>query len=475
MASKLSYLSKYGVNNNDDESSPNNKAKKHKKDRKKSKQPKKKQRHDDKIRDMDDISNLINGGEDEEDDEAPIVVDAMIVENGAVTYGSGGGRGFERIDEKSAGERRHDSHDSDSGGSARGGRTRRHYEDGARRRRRHDSDASSSSGTRRGDRPGRRRHDSDSEASNSNKQSGDGRADSKQNRSKYRRRRHESSDEEDRPIAKRHRHDSSDGDSKPRPRRQRHDSDSGESTPQKRRHRHDNEDRQQSNAKRRRHDSDSEDEAPKMTSGHRSGLQSSSDFATAEQRLQKKKRRELSSLTKPEGDTTYRDAAGKKRSLPMGIDKSEADLKKEEEEKSRKLNMGSYQKRREESVRAQYEQVKDMPLARRVEDTQLEESRKSIIRDGDPMAMYAYKKQRDEPLTSSRPNNNGMDGNTASVPYRKPAYKGPPPKSNRYGIRPGYRWDGIDRGNGWEDRLLGSLHSKGREKEEAYKWSSADM
>lgn len=57
----------------------------------------------------------------------------------------------------------------------------------------------------------------------------------------------------------------------------------------------------------------------------------------------------------------------------------------------------------------------------------------------------------------------------------KPMYKGPPPKPNRYGIRPGYRWDGIDRGNGFEDRLLTSLHSKGREKEEAYKWSSADM
>ena len=148
---------------------------------------------------------------------------------------------------------------------------------------------------------------------------------------------------------------------------------------------------------------------------------------------------------------------------------------RQEEEKSRQLNMGSYQKRQEERIRAQYEQVKDMPLARRVEDTQLEESRKSIIRDGDPMAMYAYKKQQDEQMTSSQSRNNGINGETTSVPLRKPVYKGPPPKSNRYGIRPGYRWDGIDRGNGFEDRLLGSLHSKGREKEEAYKWSSADM
>ena len=63
---------------------------------------------------------------------------------------------------------------------------------------------------------------------------------------------------------------------------------------------------------------------------------------------------------------------------------------------------------------------------------------------------------------------------TTAAPL-KPTYKGPPPKPNRYGIRPGYRWDGIDRGNGFEDRLLTSVHSRGRKKEEAYKWSSADM
>ena len=57
----------------------------------------------------------------------------------------------------------------------------------------------------------------------------------------------------------------------------------------------------------------------------------------------------------------------------------------------------------------------------------------------------------------------------------RPVYKGPQPKPNRYGLRPGYRWDGIDRGNGFEDRVLEMLHGKGRKREEAYRWSAADM
>ena len=82
------------------------------------------------------------------------------------------------------------------------------------------------------------------------------------------------------------------------------------------------------------------------------------------------------------------------------------------------------------------------------------------IREGDPMA-------------SSSSGTQWRDGGGGGA--AKPMYKGPPPKPNRYGIRPGYRWDGIDRGNGFESRVLASIYSKARKKEEAYRISCADM
>ena len=56
-----------------------------------------------------------------------------------------------------------------------------------------------------------------------------------------------------------------------------------------------------------------------------------------------------------------------------------------------------------------------------------------------------------------------------------PQYKGPAPEPNRFGIRPGYRWDGVDRGNGFERKYFQSISKKKAVSSEAYKWSTEDM
>lgn len=57
----------------------------------------------------------------------------------------------------------------------------------------------------------------------------------------------------------------------------------------------------------------------------------------------------------------------------------------------------------------------------------------------------------------------------------RPQYSGPPPPPNRFGIKPGYRWDGVDRGNGFESKLFLKINSSQRLQSEFQAWSAEDM
>ena len=199
--------------------------------------------------------------------------------------------------------------------------------------------------------------------------------------------------------------------------------------------------------------------------------------AKAEKKLRKRQKDELAkhNANAETGETIYRDASGKKRTVDAQHDEKQLRLIEETKaEKQRQANKGTYQKLQQEAKLHELEMASSMTLSRSVNDVQMEDRKKSIIRDGDPMAMYTWKKQQEEQEAAVVASGNGNSSGAVAVQL-KPMYKGPQPKANRYGIRPGYRWDGIDRGNGFEDKVLEHLHSKGRKKEEAYKWSSADM
>ena len=57
----------------------------------------------------------------------------------------------------------------------------------------------------------------------------------------------------------------------------------------------------------------------------------------------------------------------------------------------------------------------------------------------------------------------------------KPKYRGPSPPINRFNILPGYRWDGIVRGNNYENKRISRSNISKMRKQQDYELRAADM
>ncbi|KAJ7729506.1 Pre-mRNA-splicing factor of RES complex-domain-containing protein [Mycena maculata] len=155
-------------------------------------------------------------------------------------------------------------------------------------------------------------------------------------------------------------------------------------------------------------------------------------------------------------ETVYRDASGKKINTKAARAEA-ARLKREREEKeAQKMEWGKGLVQRDEAEKRKQESERQRgtKFARHADDADLNEELKSKELWNDPAAQFLTKKRAKGP--------------------RKPEYTGPPPP-NRFGIRPGYRWDGVDRGNGFEKKLFQSKNEKKRKGLESYQWSAEDM
>ncbi|KAL1739885.1 Pre-mRNA-splicing factor of RES complex-domain-containing protein, partial [Schizophyllum fasciatum] len=156
-------------------------------------------------------------------------------------------------------------------------------------------------------------------------------------------------------------------------------------------------------------------------------------------------------------ETVYRDASGRK--IDTKAAKAEAArLKREREEKeAAKMEWGKglVQREERERERAELEKNRARPFSRYADDKELNAMQKEKEIWNDPAAAFLSKKRTKGP--------------------RKPEYTGPPPPPNRFGIKPGYRWDGVDRGNGFEKKLFQAQNSRKRTGLESYQWGAEDM
>ncbi|RFU24382.1 hypothetical protein B7463_g11962, partial [Scytalidium lignicola] len=199
----------------------------------------------------------------------------------------------------------------------------------------------------------------------------------------------------------------------------------------------------------------------KMGDGTHAGLQSAAAVA---QQFAKRKREEQLAWERQQGkkamggnaeETVYRDATGRRIDISMRRQEArrELDEKARKEREEKEAQKGDIQRLERERRKEELDEARFMPLARTADDAELNRELKEVDRWNDPAAQFLTKKNERRSATG------------------KPLYKGAAPP-NRYGIRPGHRWDGVDRSNGWEAERFKAMNRRIRNKELDFAWQT---
>ncbi|XP_043076694.1 BUD13 homolog [Puntigrus tetrazona] len=214
---------------------------------------------------------------------------------------------------------------------------------------------------------------------------------------------------------------------------------------------------------RRTHSPDAQ-AAPRMLSGGASGLVSVDILRKEKEEIRKReKRNQPLEEASRNAQTIFRDKLGRTRDIESErAEKSrQAGEKAEKDEKYAQWGKGLAQEEMQQQNLVDAMREAQKPLARHIDDEDLDQMLREQEREGDPMAaMLRKKKDKNAKLKGIK---------------EKPRYKGPPPPPNRFNILPGYRWDGVDRSNGFEQKRYSRIADKKAVQEMAYKWSVEDM
>ena len=172
--------------------------------------------------------------------------------------------------------------------------------------------------------------------------------------------------------------------------------------------------------------------------------------------------KEVMQNSKPEEKIIVRDKTGRKINLDEIRRKKEEEeaVKKAIDSKYKEWSRGLKQKEMMTQMADDFEKESNKPLARYADDTDLNEELRNAENKEDPMFEYMRKKRAKEAGKSGK---------------AKRTYQGPEPPPNRFNIRPGYRWDGVDRSNGFENKLFATKNDRKAKTDDFYKWSTEDM
>ncbi|KAL1900485.1 Pre-mRNA-splicing factor cwc26 [Sporothrix stenoceras] len=218
-----------------------------------------------------------------------------------------------------------------------------------------------------------------------------------------------------------------------------------------------------------------------MSDGTHAGLQSAASVTAQLERRRREEREQYERERKEkrerrrkrgedeesgEEEVVYRDATGRRVDVALRRQEvRQAALEAEQKERDAKDALrGDVQR---EQARQRREELADaalMPLARGADDEEMNRELKAQARWNDPMAAFLSK---ETPITASSAGKTVSKAGSAKS--SRPVYRGPA-APNRYGIRPGYRWDGVDRGIGFEAERFKAINRRERNKDLDYQW-----
>ncbi|KAL9242720.1 hypothetical protein vseg_016694 [Gypsophila vaccaria] len=218
----------------------------------------------------------------------------------------------------------------------------------------------------------------------------------------------------------------------------------------------------------------------KSNSEKRTGLITGKDVR---EEIAKIKKDEWSRFNEMDPSASGRDAQGVYRYKGKRVSKEEHEklTKKQEkpkEEKKLEWGKGLAQKREAEAKLQELELEKAKPFARSRDDPDLDNSLKDRVRWGDPMA-HLVKRKHSDIILPDIGDNERMKESGFIVPQEIPSHswlkRGLDYEPNRYGIKPGRHWDGVNRSTGYEKQLFKRTNEKRATEREAYLWSVSDM
>ncbi|XP_069326978.1 BUD13 homolog isoform X3 [Eulemur rufifrons] len=253
---------------------------------------------------------------------------------------------------------------------------------------------------------------------------------------------HQASDSDLSPPRNRPRHRSSDSDLSPPRRKQRTKSSDSDLSPPR---------RSQPPGKKATH----------MYSGAKTGLVLT-DIQREQQELKKRDQETMAFEAEFQyAETVFRDKSGRKRNLKLERLEQRRKAEKDSERDELYAQWGKGLAQSQQQQQNVEDAMKEMqkPLARYIDDEDLDRMLREQEREGDPMANFIKK-------SKAKANKNKKV---------RPRYSGPTPPPNRFNIWPGYRWDGVDRSNGFEQKRFARVAGKKAVEELAYKWSVEDM